>query len=267
MASRTRCKEVFVAGVLIRLGSSISSATSCTSRPVREYVWDTLLGYGVGLRIRQFGSPSASYGKEDAHPRQPDTDSESNVVEAGVPWIAKRQGRLPWSEHSGACRAWLSRAAGRLGMMGGVSDGRWQSRAGGGSTRRVTAPAGPQLGRAIGTAWVQSWLEALRSRSVNGGAASARVARLLRPQKERLQVVTRLAFLRPAAGLFDPRFARRSRACWTAASGFSRRQGRGSLGVARSTSPRKSCGSRRGERSCSVRTSSVQSCGPGFRAR
>src|SRR4029077_9561263 len=59
--------------------------------PYGEYLWDTLVEYGADLGIRPVGlEPQRILRLEKMHILVgQDTDSESNVLEAGMPWIAK----------------------------------------------------------------------------------------------------------------------------------------------------------------------------------
>jgi sarcosine oxidase subunit alpha len=59
--------------------------------PYGEYLWDTLLEQGEDLAIRPFGlEPQRVLRLEKMHILVgQDTDSESNVIEASMPWIVK----------------------------------------------------------------------------------------------------------------------------------------------------------------------------------
>jgi sarcosine oxidase subunit alpha len=59
--------------------------------PYGEYLWDTILERGADLGVRPFGlEPQRVLRLEKMHIIVgQDTDSESNVLEAGMPWIAK----------------------------------------------------------------------------------------------------------------------------------------------------------------------------------
>src|SRR5438128_11327108 len=88
-------KEALVAGVpslLLRIGfvGELGYELHFPS-PYGEHLWDTLLERGADLDIRPFGlEPQRILRLEKMHILVgQDTDSESNVLEAGMPWIAK----------------------------------------------------------------------------------------------------------------------------------------------------------------------------------
>src|SRR5207253_2005803 len=109
-----------------------------------------------------------------------DTDSESNVLEAGMPWIAKLDkddfvGK--WALEHVQGRAFREQLVGFEMTDGVVPAEGGQIVLGGRSAGRVTsARLSPQLGRAIGMAWVRPELareDAEIEIRVNGGVASA----------------------------------------------------------------------------------------------
>jgi len=152
--------------------------------PYGEYVWDTLLEYGADLGIRPFGlEPQRILRLEKMHILVgQDTDSESNVLEAGMPWIAKLDkddfvGK--WALEHVQERGFRERLVGFEMTDGVVPLEGGQIVLSGRPVGRVTsARLSPHLGRAIGMAWVRP--EYAREGAeieikVNGGVASARV--------------------------------------------------------------------------------------------
>jgi sarcosine oxidase, subunit alpha len=152
--------------------------------PYGEYLWDTLLARGADLGIRPFGlEPQRILRLEKMHILVgQDTDSESNVLEAGMPWIAKLDkddfvGK--WALEHVQERGFREQLVGFEMTDGVVPAEGGQIVLGGRSAGRVTsARLSPQLGRAIGMAWVRPELAQEDTEieiRVNGGVASARV--------------------------------------------------------------------------------------------
>src|SRR5439155_12614835 len=156
--------------------------------PYGEYMWDVLLERGVDLGIRPFGlEPQRVLRLEKMHILVgQDTDSESNVLEAAMPWIAKLdkdQFVGKWAlehVHRRGFREQLvgfEMADGLLPAEGG------QIVLGGRPAGRVTsARRSPHLGRVIGMAWVRPELareDAEIEIQVDGSRELARVR--LRP--------------------------------------------------------------------------------------
>ena len=195
-------KEAVVAGVpclILRIGfvGELGYELHFTS-PYGEYLWDTLLEYGADLGIRPFGlEPQRILRLEKMHILVgQDTDSESNVLEAGMPWIAKLDkddfvGK--WALEHVQGRAFREQLVGFEMTDGVVPAEGGQIVLDGRSAGRVTsARLSPQLGRAIGMAWVRPELareDAEIEIRVNGGVASARVRLkpFFDPEGERLR--------------------------------------------------------------------------------
>ena len=195
-------KEAFVAGVpclILRIGfvGELGYELHFPS-PYGEYVWDTLLEYGADLGIRPFGlEPQRILRLEKMHILVgQDTDSESNVLEAGMPWIAK----LDKEDFVGKWALEHVRERGFREQLVGfeMTDGVVPAEGGqivlrGRSGGRVTsARLSPHLGRAIGLAWVRPELareDAEIEIKVDGGVASARVRLkpFFDPEGERLR--------------------------------------------------------------------------------
>jgi sarcosine oxidase subunit alpha len=181
-------KEAFVAGVpclILRIGfvGELGYELHFPS-PYGEYVWDTLLEYGADFGIRPFGlEPQRILRLEKMHILVgQDTDSESNVLEAGMPWIAK----LDKEDFVGKWALEHVRERGFREQLVGfeMTDGVVPAEGGqivlrGRSGGRVTsARLSPHLGRAIGMAWVRPELAREGAEieiKVDGGVASARV--------------------------------------------------------------------------------------------
>ena len=195
-------KEVFVAGVpclILRIGFVGELGYELHfSSPYGEYMWDTLLEYGADLGIRPFGlEPQRILRLEKMHILVgQDTDSESNVLEAGMPWIAKLDkddfvGK--WALEHVQDRGFREQLVGFEMTDGVVPAEGGQVVLGGRSAGRVTsARLSPHLGRAIGMAWVRPELAQEGTEieiRVNGGAASARVRLkpFFDPEGERLR--------------------------------------------------------------------------------
>jgi sarcosine oxidase subunit alpha len=185
-------KEAHVAGVpclVLRIGfvGELGYELHFPS-PYGEYLWDTLLERGSDLDIRPFGlEPQRILRLEKLHILVgQDTDSESNVLEAGMPWIAKLDkddfvGK--WALEHVQERGFREQlvgfemADGLVPAEGGqlVLDGRPAGRV-------TSARLSPQLGRAIGMAWVRPEFaheDAEIEIKVDGGVQKARVR--LRP--------------------------------------------------------------------------------------
>src|SRR6185295_11527909 len=66
--------------------------------PHGEHVWDTLLEQGADLGARPFGlEPQRILRLEKGHVIvSQDTDSESNLLEAAMPWIVKNDKEFEW---------------------------------------------------------------------------------------------------------------------------------------------------------------------------
>jgi sarcosine oxidase subunit alpha len=195
-------KEAYVAGVpclVLRIGfvGELGYELHFAS-PYGEYVWDALLEYGADLGVRPFGlEPQRILRLEKMHILVgQDTDSESNVLEAGMPWIAKLDkddfvGK--WALEHVQDRGFREQLVG-FEMTDGVVPAEGgqivlDGRPGG---RVTSARLSPQLGRAIGMAWVRP--EFAREGAeieirVNGGVASARVRLkpFFDPEGERLR--------------------------------------------------------------------------------
>jgi sarcosine oxidase subunit alpha len=186
-------KEAQVAGVpclLLRIGfvGELGYELHFPS-PYGEYVWDTLLERGADLGIRPFGlEPQRILRLEKLHVLVgQDTDSESNVLEAGMPWIAKLDkdndfvGK--WALEHVRERGFREQLVGFEMANGVVPAEGGQIVVGGRSRGRVTsARLSPHLGRAIGMAWVRPELareDAEIEIRVDGGIEKARVR--LRP--------------------------------------------------------------------------------------
>jgi sarcosine oxidase, subunit alpha len=158
--------------------------------PYGEYLWDTLLERGADLGIRPFGlEPQRILRLEKMHILVgQDTDSESNALEANMPWLVKWEkddfvgkwaleqvrDRGPREQLVGIE---MADSVGAVPAEGGqvVFDGR--------PTGRVTSSRwSPELGRVIGMAWVPADLArdgAELTVKMNGGFEKARVR--LRP--------------------------------------------------------------------------------------
>jgi sarcosine oxidase subunit alpha len=154
-----------------------------------EYMWDTLLERGADLGIRPFGlEPQRILRLEKMHVLVgQDTDSESNVLEAGMPWIAKLDkdndfvGK--WALEHVRERGPREQLVGFEMANGVVPVEGAQIVLEGRSAGRVTSVRrSPHLGRVIGMAWVPPELaheDAPLDIKVNGGVQPGRVR--LRP--------------------------------------------------------------------------------------
>ena len=185
-------KHAQVAGVsslLLRIGfvGEVGYEIHCPS-PYGEHLWDTILERGADLGARPFGlEPQRILRLEKMHILiGQDTDSESNVLEASMPWIAKLDkddfvGK--WSLEHVLERGFRERLvgfeteSGVVPLEGGqiVIDGRPGGRV-------TSARWSDHLGRAIGMAWVPPELaeeDAELTIKVNDSVERARVR--LRP--------------------------------------------------------------------------------------
>jgi len=154
--------------------------------PHAEHLWDTLLGEGADLGIRPFGLEAQRILRlEKQHILVgQDTDSESNPLEAGMPWLVKWEKddfvgkwalehvreRGPREQLVGFE---LAEGLGSVPAEGGqiVVDGKPGGRV-------TSARWSPQLGRPIGLAWVPSRLAhegAEITIKMNGGFEQGRV--------------------------------------------------------------------------------------------
>ena len=186
-------REALVAGVpslLLRIGfvGELGYELHFPS-PYGEYLWDTLLERGADLDIRPFGlEPQRILRLEKMHILVgQDTDSESNVLEAGMPWIAKLDKENDfvgkWALEHVQGRGFREQLVG-FEMADGVLPAEGGQIVAGGRMRgRVTsARLSPHLGHVIGMAWVRPELAqdgAEIEIKVNGGVEKARVR--LRP--------------------------------------------------------------------------------------
>ncbi|MGH3039497.1 MAG: 2Fe-2S iron-sulfur cluster-binding protein [Gaiellaceae bacterium] len=185
-------KQAPVAGVpalLLRIGfvGELGYEIHCPS-PFGEHLWDTILERGADLGAKPFGlEPQRILRLEKMHVLiGQDTDSESNVLEASMPWIAKLDkddfvGK--WSLEYVLERGFREQLVGFetengvVPLEGGqiVIDGRPGGRV-------TSARWSDHLGRAIGMAWVPPDLaeeDAELTIKVNGSVERARVR--LRP--------------------------------------------------------------------------------------
>jgi sarcosine oxidase subunit alpha len=128
--------------------------------PFGEHVWDTILERGADLGVRPFGlEPQRVLRLEKMHVLVgQDTDSESNALEAGMPWIVKFDkddfvGR--WSLEHVQERGFRERLVGFEVGSGVVPPEGGQLVVDGAPGGRVTsARFSERLGKAIGLAWV-----------------------------------------------------------------------------------------------------------------
>ena len=160
------------------------------SSPYGQYVWDAILEHGEDLAIRPFGlEPQRILRLEKMHILiGQDTDSESNALEANMPWLVKWDkddfvGK--WSLEQVQERGLrdqlvgfeMADGVGAIPGEGGqiVLDGRARGRV-------TSSRFSPQLERVIGMAWVPSALareDAEIAIQMNGGTEKAHVR--LRP--------------------------------------------------------------------------------------
>ena len=154
------CREVVVAGVpclVLRIGfvGELGYELHCSS-PAAEHLWDRLVSGGA----RPFGlEPQRILRLEKQHVIiGQDTDSESNVLSAGMGWIAKLDkddfvGK--WALEHAAERGVRERLVGFEMRNGALPAEGGQVVAGGRSIGRVTSSRrSPVLGKNIGLAWV-----------------------------------------------------------------------------------------------------------------
>ncbi len=195
-------KEAHVAGVpclILRIGfvGELGYELHFAS-PYGEYLWDTLLERGKDLGIRPFGlEPQRILRLEKMHIIVgQDTDSESNVLEAGMPWIAKLDkddfvGK--WALEHVQARGFREQLVGFEMANGVVPAEGGQIVLDGRSAGRVTsARMSPHLGKAIGMAWVRPQLAVEDARieiKVDGRleAARVRLKPFFDPKGERLR--------------------------------------------------------------------------------
>jgi sarcosine oxidase, subunit alpha len=157
--------------------------------PYGEYMWDTLLEKGEDLGIRPFGlEPQRVLRLEKMHILVgQDTDSESNVIEANMPWIAK----LDKDDFVGKWALEHVQARGMREQLVGfeMEDGRVPPE-GGQIVVKERKPVGritsarwsPELRKVIGMAWVPAELAHDSAEffvTMNGGFDKAHVR--LRP--------------------------------------------------------------------------------------
>src|SRR5918999_3383284 len=156
--------------------------------PYGEYLWDTILERGADLGIRPFGlEPQRVLRLEKMHILiGQDTDSESNVLEANMPWIAKLEKEDfvgKWSLEHVQERGFREQLVGFEMTNGVVPPEGGQIVVGGRPGGRVTSSRwSDELGKAIGMAWVPPELAedgASIALKVNGSIERAHVR--LRP--------------------------------------------------------------------------------------
>jgi sarcosine oxidase subunit alpha len=158
-------KNAYVAGVpcvILRIGfvGELGYELHFPS-PYGEYLWDTVIERGADLGIRPFGlEPQRVLRLEKMHILVgQDTDSESNVLEAAMPWIAKLDkddfvGK--WALEHVQERGFREQLVGFEMANGVVPAEGGQIVLGGKPAGRVTsARLSPHLGRTIGMAWVR----------------------------------------------------------------------------------------------------------------
>jgi sarcosine oxidase subunit alpha len=183
-------KEASVAGVpslLLRIGfvGELGYEIHVPS-PYGEYLWETILAEGADLAIRPFGlEPQRILRLEKMHILVgQDTDSESNAFEASMPWIVK----LDKEDFVGKRSLELVRERGLRDRLVGFEmvDGIGAVPAEGGQIVIKGRPGGrvtssrfsPELGRAVGMAWVPAELARDGAELVikmDGGVAKANV--------------------------------------------------------------------------------------------
>lgn len=166
--------------------------------PYGEHVWDAILEHGADLGVRPFGlEPQRILRLEKMHVLiGQDTDSESNVLEASMPWIAKLDkddfvGK--WSLEHVLERGFREQLVGFETANGVVPPEGGQVVVDGRPGGRVTSARwSDHLGRAIGMAWVPPHLAeegAEISLKVNGTVerAHVRLRPFFDPDGERLR--------------------------------------------------------------------------------
>jgi sarcosine oxidase subunit alpha len=155
-----------------------------------QYVWDAILGHGDDLAIRPFGlEPQRILRLEKMHILiGQDTDSESNALEANMPWLVKWEkddfvGK--WSLEQVQERGLRDQLVGfeMADGVGAIPGEGGQIVLGGRARGRVTSSRfSPQLEKVIGMAWVPSELASEDTEiaiQMNGGTEKAHVR--LRP--------------------------------------------------------------------------------------
>jgi sarcosine oxidase, subunit alpha len=128
--------------------------------PYGEYLWDTILEHGAEWDIRPFGlEPQRILRLEKMHVLiGQDTDSESNVLEAGMPWIVKWDKEDfvgKWALEHVQERGFRSQLVG-FEMANGVvpAEGGQIVREGASIGRVTSSRRSKQLGKSIGMCWV-----------------------------------------------------------------------------------------------------------------
>ncbi|HVD10006.1 MAG TPA: glycine cleavage T C-terminal barrel domain-containing protein, partial [Gaiellaceae bacterium] len=128
--------------------------------PYGEYLWDTILDHGAEWDIRPFGlEPQRILRLEKMHVLiGQDTDSESNVLEAGMPWIVKWDKEDfvgKWALEHVQERGFRSQLVG-FEMANGVvpAEGGQIVREGTSIGRVTSSRRSKQLGKSIGMGWV-----------------------------------------------------------------------------------------------------------------
>ncbi|MGH9033314.1 MAG: aminomethyltransferase family protein, partial [Acidimicrobiia bacterium] len=157
-------KEAHVAGVpslILRIGfvGELGYEIHCPS-PYGESLWDTILEQGQDLGIRPFGlEPQRILRLEKMHILiGQDTDSESNALEASMPWIVKWDKNDfvgKWSLEHVQERGFREQLVGFEMANGVVPPEGGQIVVDGRPGGRVTSSRwSDELGKAIGMAWV-----------------------------------------------------------------------------------------------------------------
>ncbi|MBA2474581.1 MAG: (2Fe-2S)-binding protein [Actinobacteria bacterium] len=195
-------KQAHVAGVpclLLRIGfvGELGYELHCSS-PYGEYLWSTLLERGADLGLRPFGLEAQRVLRlEKQHILVgQDTDSESNALEAGMPWVVK----FDKDEFVGKWALEHVRERGLRERLVGFEMTGWTVPPEGGQIVVDGRPAGRvtsarwsgELRRAIGLAWVPAALaeeDAELAIRVDGRLEQARVRLrpFLDPDGERLR--------------------------------------------------------------------------------
>jgi sarcosine oxidase subunit alpha len=157
-------KHAHVAGVpclILRIGfvGELGYELHCPS-PHGEHLWDAILTQGADLGIKPFGlEPQRILRLEKMHILVgQDTDSESNAIDANMPWLVKLDkddfvGK--WSLEQAIARGSRERLVGFVMENGALPAEGGQIVIGGRPGGRVTSARwSPELDRAIGMAWV-----------------------------------------------------------------------------------------------------------------
>jgi sarcosine oxidase subunit alpha len=174
--------------LLLRIGfvGELGYELHCAS-PYARHLWDAVLEAGADLEVRPFGlEPQRVLRLEKQHIIVgQDTDSESNVLEAGMPWVAKLDkddfvGK--WSLDHVQRRSPRDRLVG-FEMTNGVvpPEGAQVVVAGKPSGRVTSARWSDKLGKAIGLVWVPAAL------AREDAAFDLRIDRRLEQARVRLQ--------------------------------------------------------------------------------